>query len=254
MAKRDVIEKNFNLFMDRLSSRPEKEETPQAEPEKGGAADKTADELTPAPHADEPIAILPKEEPVLLPLDKKPVEQKPIVETQPPVQERPPVKRPEPQVKPPARQPEPQKPPPKPVETRDRNIYFTHVDNDGQIIRSRVSRKIAVSDSPLHDSINVLLAGPAADERNRGIVSLIPPKTRLLTAIVRGTTAYLNFSEDFIFNTYGAEGFIAQLRQVVWTATEFPTVDDVQILIEGKRVDYLGEGVWIGSPINRDSY
>jgi spore germination protein GerM len=239
LAKRDAIENNFRLFMNRLSAHPEQEEVPQAGTDKGETNEETANEQ-------KPVSLI--TEPAQPPLDSKSEPQKSEDKTQPPVSEKPAAKQPEPQKQ------EPQKPVQKPVETRDRNVYFTQVDNDSKIISSRVSRKIAVSDTPLHDSINVLLAGPTAEERNRGIASLIPPKTRLLTAIVRGTTAYVSFSEDFIFNTYGVEGFIAQIREIVWTATEFPTVDDVQILIEGRRVDYLGEGVWIGSPINRQSY
>jgi spore germination protein GerM len=239
LAKRDAIENNFRLFMNRLSSQPDKEEVPQAKTDDSDTNEETADDQKPAS---------PVNEPAPPPLNSKPEPQKPEDKTRPPVPEKPVIKQPEPQKQ------EPQKPAQKPVETRDRSIYFTQVDNDSKIISSRVSRKIVVSDTPLHDSINALLAGPTAEERNRGIASLIPPKTRLLTGIVRGTTAYVSFSEDFIFNTYGVEGFIAQIREIVWTATEFPTVDDVQILIEGRRVDYLGEGVWIGSPINRQSY
>jgi len=139
------------------------------------------------------------------------------------------------------------------VETRERNIYFTQVDKDGQILRSRVSRTVAVSDSPMQDALNVLLAGPSAEELSRGIISLIPQNTRIQSILVRGDTAYISFSEDFQFNVYGVEGYAAQIRQIVWTATEFPTVNNVQILIEGRRVDYLGEGIWIGSPVNRQS-
>lgn len=102
------------------------------------------------------------------------------------------------------------------------------------------------------DVIEALIAGPAADEKSKGIISLIPPNTRILSATVRGNTAYISFSEDFQYNTYGVEGYAGQLRQIVFTATEFSNVRDVQILIEGRRVDYLGEGVWIGSPVNRD--
>jgi spore germination protein GerM len=83
-------------------------------------------------------------------------------------------------------------------------------------------------------------------------MTLIPEGTRLLSAMVRGQTAYLNFNEEFQFNTYGMEGYAAQIRQVIWTATEFSTVADVQILIEGRRLDYLGESIPIGSPLNRE--
>jgi spore germination protein GerM len=103
----------------------------------------------------------------------------------------------------------------------------------------------------MQDSLNALLAGPSAEEKRRGLLSLIPANTRILSATVRGSTAYISFSEEFQYNTYGVEGYAAQLNQIVWTVTEFPNIQDVQILIEGRRVDYLGEGIWIGSPIRR---
>ena len=103
------------------------------------------------------------------------------------------------------------------------------------------------------DSLNSLLAGPNADEKRRGLMSLIPANTKIISATVRGNTAYINFNDEFLFNTYGVEGYAAQIRQIVWTATEFSNVSDVQILIEGRRIDYLGEGIWIGSPLSRGS-
>jgi spore germination protein GerM len=141
-----------------------------------------------------------------------------------------------------------------PAQTRERVVYFTQIDKDGQILQSKVTRRIPVSDSPMQDALNVMLAGPSADEINRGILNIIPKNTRILSAAVRGSTAYINFSEDFMFNTFGVEGYVAQLRQIVWTVTEFSNVNDVQILIEGRRLDYLGEGIWIGSPISRQSF
>jgi germination protein M len=43
---------------------------------------------------------------------------------------------------------------------------------------------------------------------------------------------------------------LAQLQQVVLTATQFSTVDAVQILIDGRTVDYLGgDGVYVGRPL-----
>ena len=152
-----------------------------------------------------------------------------------------------------ASQPAAAQPAAKSAETRERNIYFTQVDKDGTIHHLKVIRHVALSDSPMQDSLNAVLAGPTAEEQRRGVLNLIPPNTRILSCTVRGNTAYISFSEEFQYNTYGVEGYAAQLRQIIWTATEFSTVKDVQILIEGRRVDYLGEGIWIGSPVNRES-
>lgn len=135
---------------------------------------------------------------------------------------------------------------------RTRAIYFMQVDKSGDILRRQVNRTIPASDSPLLDTLQALLRGPTAEEQRRSFISLIPQGTRLLSAQVRGSTAYLNFSEEFQFNSNGVEGYAAQIRQIVWTTTEFSNVKDVQFLIEGRRIDYLGENIRVGSPISRD--
>ena len=141
-----------------------------------------------------------------------------------------------------------------PARTTERTVYFAQIGKDGQILQSKTARRIPVSDSPMVDALSVMFSGPTADELGRGVINFVPGNTRLISATVRGSTAYLNFSEDFLFNTYGVEGYVAQLRQIVWTVTEFSNVNDVQILVEGRRLDYLGEGIWIGSPISRQSF
>ena len=140
------------------------------------------------------------------------------------------------------------------AELRDRTLYFINIDGNGSALRVRADRRLPASDSPLRDAIEALIAGPNAEERQRGLVSLIPAGTNLLSITIRGETAYINFSEDFQYNSYGVEGYDGQLRQVVFTATEFPTVRDVQILIEGRRVDFLSENVWVGSPLSREMF
>ena len=138
------------------------------------------------------------------------------------------------------------------TEVIDRVLYFILVDRGGAIVREKVSRKIPVSNSPMTDALQALIGGPNNEEKGKNLISLIPPGTRILSATVRGDTAYISFSEDFQYNTYGVEGYAGQVRQIIYTATEFSNVKNVQILIEGRRVDYLGEGIWIGSPLNRD--
>ncbi|GMO26032.1 MAG: hypothetical protein Ta2B_05950 [Termitinemataceae bacterium] len=142
---------------------------------------------------------------------------------------------------------------PKKEPDRERVIYFVKIDGTGLVFVSPVKRKIAYSDSPMLDALNELISGASAGEQKQGLTSLIPGGTRILSARVNGSTATINFNENFMFNNYGAEGYIAQLRQIVWTATEFPNVDDVQILIEGQKVGYISESINIGRPISRNS-
>jgi spore germination protein GerM len=138
-------------------------------------------------------------------------------------------------------------------ELRQRTLFFVNVDATGMVFIKSVNRMITTKGSPLIESLNALLLGPDGMEKKQGLTTLIPEGSRILSARVDGSTAFLNFNETFIFNSYGAEGYIAQLRQIVWTASEFPSVQDVQILVEGKKIDFLGETIRIDRPINRNT-
>lgn len=140
-------------------------------------------------------------------------------------------------------------------QTRTASVYFIEVRDDGTIRPAAVQRTISFQDSPLTRTIETLLEGLSVDELNSGLLNLIPEGSRLLGIAVRGGVAYINFSDAFQFNRLGVEGAVAQLKQVVFSATEYATVEAVQFLIEGRQVDYLGgDGVFIGSPLNRDSF
>lgn len=143
---------------------------------------------------------------------------------------------------------------PKPASTtRTATLYFVSIGADGSVSRQAVKRQLAKSDSPLTDAIKALLAGPVPGEKNA--MSLIPSGSRLIGASVKDGVATLNFNESFEFNSYGVEGSIGQLMQIVYTATEFSTVKSVQFLIEGEKKEYLGsEGQWIGTPLSRSSF
>jgi len=141
------------------------------------------------------------------------------------------------------------------VQTRQASLFFVKIEEDGVISRREVKRNVPSSDSPLTDAINALIAGPSEGEIRSGLVSLIPRGTRVLSITVKGSTAIIDLSDAFNYNHYGVEGYSAQLRQIVYTATSFPSVQDVQFLVEGKQKDYLGgEGVYVGKPLSRNSF
>lgn len=146
------------------------------------------------------------------------------------------------------------KPEPKPVAapTFNATLYFVEIDGDGRVNLKSVQRSIKKTDSPLTEVLGNLLSGPNYSEKTKGAMSCIPEGTRLIGASVKNGVATLNFSEEFQFNTLGVEGYLAQLKQIIYTATTFSTVNSVQFMIEGQKSDYLGsEGVWIGSPLGR---
>lgn len=134
-------------------------------------------------------------------------------------------------------------------------LFFVRVSDEGKISLKGVLRSVPADDTPLTTSIRSLIDGPRPGEMSNDVLSLIPEGSELLGARIDGETAFLDFNEQFRFNTLGIEGYKAQVEQIVYTATEFTTVNKVQILVEGQRIDYLGgEGFWVGAPLGRDDF
>ena len=139
--------------------------------------------------------------------------------------------------------------------TRQSRLFFISVTEAGLITMKGVIRPVQYIDAPLTATLEALLEGPTAAEVNQGLISLISPQTRVNTVYIKGDTAYIDFNEAFRFNSLGKEGMIAELKQVVYTSTEFSTVKKVQILVEGEVSKYLGpEGVAIDKPLGRSSF
>lgn len=147
--------------------------------------------------------------------------------------------------------------PPADTRVRRSRLYFVNVDpQGGTITLEGVIRPIHYKDSPLTETLNSLLKGLSTSELNEGLLSLIPEGTKLNSASVRDGIAYLDFSDDFLFNSFGMEGYAAQLQQVVYTAMEFTNVRGVQILINGKRQEYMSieGGIYIGQPLSKKDF
>jgi len=138
---------------------------------------------------------------------------------------------------------------------RDSIIYFIVINEDGTTQLRKTTRSIKFTDSPLTSTIVSLLGGVSSSEINNNYISLIPENTKLNRLWIAEGTAYMDFNENFLFNSFGREGYIGQLKQIVYSATEFSTVKRIQILIDGKTLPYMGsEGIYIGKPLARDSF
>ena len=163
---------------------------------------------------------------------------------------------PEPEAQPQeAPQAEPEAPTPPPVQDRTARVFFVMVDKNGEIQLRGVQRNVSADVAPLTSMLRELLAGPTAAEQRRDLISLLPDAVELHRVSVQDGTAVIDLGQAFRFSSHGREGLLARLKQLVYSATEFPTVDAVQVLIDGNNVDYLGpEGIYIGEPLTRESF
>ncbi|MCK5154500.1 MAG: GerMN domain-containing protein, partial [Spirochaetales bacterium] len=118
---------------------------------------------------------------------------------------------------------------------RSSTLYFVNVSDENKISLQGMMRPVYYDDSPLTETLIALISGLTSSELNKGLLSLIPAGTEILGISVANMTATINFNEALSFNNFGREGLEAELKQIVYTATEFSTVDKVQILINGQK-------------------
>ena len=99
-------------------------------------------------------------------------------------------------------------------------------------------------------TMKLLLAGPTDAEKTTwpAISTAIPADSELLGLTVADGVANVDLSEEFESGG-GTFSVTARLAQVVYTLTQFPTVDAVEFSIEGEVVEvFSSEGVVLDGP------
>jgi germination protein M len=158
---------------------------------------------------------------------------------------------------PPDRTPKPDVPPtPGPPGTIIvRALFFlgSFTDNAGLV---PVLREVPETQAIGAAALNALLAGPNATELGArpAMFTAIPEGTRLLGLRIEGGIATVNLSREFESGG-GSASVIGRLAQVVYTVTQFPTVQGVRFELDGEPVEvFSGEGVVLSEPVGRDDY
>jgi spore germination protein GerM len=141
---------------------------------------------------------------------------------------------------------------PLPATPNTYRLYFLKLSPDGRMEPSSFARELPAGTTPLSATLKALLLGPTLQDKAQGALTMIPEGTKLLSVRLRDRTALVSLSPEFEHNASGLEGLAGQVRQVVWTATQFSSVDAVQILINGQPRDTL-DGVPVAGSLTRAS-
>ncbi len=120
-----------------------------------------------------------------------------------------------------------------------------------------VPQTIMVANSELTEKENtpVILVKKAiealiADQSSSGILhSPLPASTKLLGVTVNDGVAILNFSDDLLNYNSGSANEVMLVNCIYYTGTSIDTVDSVQILVEGEKIETLPGGYDISQPL-----
>jgi spore germination protein GerM len=150
---------------------------------------------------------------------------------------------------------EKEKPIKEPVKEYQTRLFFLKINDEGQILLKSIMRNIEYEEGLLTSTLEALLIGPSQDDLMKGYFTLVPDGTVINKISLKDGIAWIDVNDAFRYNHLGFEGYQAQLKQLVYTATEFNSVKGVRITINGNEEDFLNaEGIHIGGILNRDSF
>src|SRR4029079_17021826 len=103
-------------------------------------------------------------------------------------------------------------------------------------------------------AVTALLDGATSQERDAGFTSAVPDNTRLLGIGIRDGVATVDLTSDYQSGG-GATSMQTRLAQVVYTLTQFPTVQKVLFRLDGSPVNvFSSEGIVLDHPVGRSDY
>ena len=103
-------------------------------------------------------------------------------------------------------------------------------------------------------AVRALLAGPSAAEQRAGMASSVPSGTELRGVSLAGGTATVDLTGRFASGG-GTLSMTSRLAQVVFTLTQFATVERVEFRMDGVPVRaFGGEGIVLDRPQTREDY
>jgi germination protein M len=146
--------------------------------------------------------------------------------------------------------PAPGKPTPRPAESITYEVWFATPDGNLFLTKrtQEATRQVGTA------ALEALLAGPSADEARASVITAVPEETRLLGLSIEDRVATVDLSSEFESGG-GSLSMFLRLGQVVYTLTQFPTVDAVRFHLDGEPVDvFSGEGIVLDDAVTRKDY
>lgn len=116
-----------------------------------------------------------------------------------------------------------------------------------------VLREVPATTAVARAAMDALLDGPSADERGASpaISTMVPGGTELLGLSIESGVATVDLSGEFE-SPGGILSDLGRLGQVVYTLTQFPTVESVAFRIEGRPVRLFGShDMVLDAPVGR---
>lgn len=108
-------------------------------------------------------------------------------------------------------------------------------------------RSFPLNDAPARIAVEALLGGTEQPQTAK----VFPPDTKLRRLWIKDEVAYVDFNKTILKGNGGSATEMLLVASVVDTLTEFPTVEKVKFLVEGKAIDTLYGHMDLSEPLSR---
>ncbi|MCX8007639.1 MAG: GerMN domain-containing protein [Coriobacteriia bacterium] len=128
-------------------------------------------------------------------------------------------------------------------------VYFPRGDKLGV-----VAREVPYTKAVATAALTEMLKGPSSVDAAYGFHSEVPAGTRLRSVSIRDRVATVDLTGQFD-DGGGSLSMFMRLAQLVFTATQFETVDAVALKLDGRPVEvFSGEGIVLDHPMRRADF
>ena len=129
------------------------------------------------------------------------------------------------------------------------SVALCFADQNGDYLKTEI-REIAMVPGLARATVQELIKGPMDEE----LSATVPEETRLLDINIAGGLCTVDLSKEFKENHWGgSSGEILTVYSLVNTLTQFPTVEQVEILIEGQKIETLAGHMDLSVPVTRNA-
>ncbi|WAZ71748.1 GerMN domain-containing protein [Borrelia miyamotoi] len=115
-------------------------------------------------------------------------------------------------------------------------LYFIKVTSEGHFLKQGIKRNIQYDKNILEETLKALINGPNEYELKNNFLSLIPINTKILNLSINNGIAHINLSKEFYENSFGIEGTINQIKQIILTCLEIQGINGITLKIEDNPI------------------
>lgn len=105
---------------------------------------------------------------------------------------------------------------------------------------------------PVEETLRELIKGPTGSDGKKGLITTVPAQLKIRSVKISGNTVIIDVNDAFVYNAHG-DIISSRIKQIVYTATQFPEIESVTVKVNGvTKSTFGGDGLIFSWPMRRN--